>query len=335
MSFDFKNLINDYGDVSAEVAACRTSAALFDFSFMFSVRVSGRASLDVIAQITDRNFLDMGLGRIRYALSYNALGYLRSDLTVWKISADTFLVMSGLFEDIEDLMTCGQNNNDCHVEDLSEKIVIYAVQGPDSLKALNDLVDVERLSSLPYFGFAEFHINRLPCLIGRLGYTGERGFEIILPIENHSKVWKRLSNKARLCGFSAIDRLRIEAGFILFANEFQLPVSADDVSLRNFTQKTFSPPSYRLICFRAETDEKLDSWRPNQKITRPLPGYIAVTSACHQNVEGVSLGLGFVLANNDEGDRHFIDPLGRFSKLIEVHKPCYDTTKMRPRGNWA
>jgi hypothetical protein len=89
-------------------------------------------------------------------------------------------------------------------------------------------------------------------------------------MENHSQVWKSLSNKARLCGFSAIDRLRIEDGFILFANEFQLTVSADDVSLQNFTQKTFSPPSYRLICFRAETDEKLDSWRPSQEITPPL-----------------------------------------------------------------
>ena len=108
-------------------------------------------------------------------------------------------------------------------------------------------------------GFLSKSLNRLPCLIGRLGYTGERGFEIILPIENHSQVWKHLSNKAQLCGFSAIDRLRIEAGFILFANEFQLPVSADDVSLQNFTRKTFSPPSYRLISFRAETDEKLDS----------------------------------------------------------------------------
>jgi aminomethyltransferase len=68
------------------------------------------------------------------------------------------------------------------------------------LKALNDLVDVERLSSLPYFGFAEFHINRLPCLIGRLGYTGERGFEIILPIENNFQIWKNCQMSHNLVG---------------------------------------------------------------------------------------------------------------------------------------
>ena len=125
MSFHLKNLINDYGDVASEVASCRTSVALFDFSFMFTVRVCGRASLDVIAQITDRNLVDMGSGEIRYALSCSALGYLRSDLTVWKINTDTFLVMSGLYEDVKDLIAYGQSNNDCDIEDLSKKIVIY------------------------------------------------------------------------------------------------------------------------------------------------------------------------------------------------------------------
>ena len=128
--------------------------------------------------------------------------------------------MSGLCADIEDLIKYSQNKKDCYVEHLSEKITIYAIQGPEPLKVLNGLVEDKILPSIPYFSFAELNINKLPCLIGRLGYTGERGFEIILPAENGSQVWKSLSNKARLCGFSAMDRLRIEAGFIFFANEF-------------------------------------------------------------------------------------------------------------------
>ena len=70
----------------------------------------------------------------------NSVTY-RSDLTIWRVSADNFLVMSGLCADIEDLVKFSQNNQDCHVEDLSEKIIIYAVQRPESLKALNDLID--------------------------------------------------------------------------------------------------------------------------------------------------------------------------------------------------
>ena len=138
MSCDLKNLKSDYGNFLAEVTACRTSAALFDFSFMFSVQVFG---LDVIAQLTDGNLYNMKPGKIRYALSYSELGYLRSDLTIWRISLDNFLVMSSLCADIEDLIKYSQHDKDCYVEDLSEKITIYAVQGLESLKALNGLVN--------------------------------------------------------------------------------------------------------------------------------------------------------------------------------------------------
>ena len=335
MVFNSKNLISDYGNVFAEVNACRTSAALFDFSFMFVAKLSGKGALKVVAHITDRNFQSMPSGKIGYALSHSAQGFLRSDLTVWRVSADVFLIMTGLEEDIDGLIALGQNNKDCNVEDLSRKIAIYSVQGPASLGVLNKLVDDERLSSLPYFGFAEFNIDGLICFIGRLGYTGERGFEIILPIENDFQIWERLSNKARPCGFSAIDRLRIEAGFVLFANEFQLPVSAGDVSLQSFTQKISSPPSYRLVCFQAETDQKLDSWSPGSDISPPLPGCISVTSACHQNDERVGIGLGFVLINNDVRGGEYVDQQGVFGTIIEVKKPYYDTFKKRPRGDWV
>ena len=103
---------------------------------------------------------------IRYALSYTTLEYLRSNLAASKLSANNFLVMSGHFEDKTDIIACGQNNQDCHVEDLSEKTSIYAVQGLAPLKALDSLVDEERLSSLPFYGFAEFNFNGLPFLIG-------------------------------------------------------------------------------------------------------------------------------------------------------------------------
>ncbi len=334
MSFDVKNLIGDYGDIRGEVNACRTSAALFDFSFMFVAKVSGRAALDIIKQITDRNFGDMDSGKIRYALSYSSEGFLRSDLTIWKISTDTFFVMSGLGKDIDALISHSQNNKDCHVEDLTKKIAVYSIQGPESLKVLNGIVNDERLSSIPYFGCAEFNINELYCLIGRLGYTGERGFELVLPLENDSQIWRSLSKKARPCGFSAMDRLRIEAGFVLFANEFKLSVSAGDVSLEKFTAKNLSPPSYRLICFEAETDQALDSWSPGLDIFPPLPGCISVTSACHQTDERGGIGLGFILKNNNKRRQQYIDPLGRFTKIVEVKKPYYDTLKKRPRGSW-
>ena len=69
--------------------------------------------------------------------------------------------MSGLLDDIKDLITYDQTNKDFRVEDLSEQFIIYAVQGPGSLKVLDELIDDEILWSLSYFSSSEFHINRL------------------------------------------------------------------------------------------------------------------------------------------------------------------------------
>ena len=90
----------------------------------------------LLHKLTDRNLYDMEPGKIRYALSYSELGYLRSDLTIWRVSPDNFLVMSGLCADIEDLIKYSQNNKDCYVEDLSEKITHLCCSGATVVKSI-------------------------------------------------------------------------------------------------------------------------------------------------------------------------------------------------------
>ena len=71
----------------------------------------------------------------------------------------------------------------------------------------------------------------MPCVIGRLGYSGEPGFEIIVDVELQAQLWNELSGRARPAGFAATDILRIEAGLVLFANEFVVPVTPSEAGL--------------------------------------------------------------------------------------------------------
>jgi hypothetical protein len=109
-AFDPTLLVRDYGDVESEVAACREHAAVFDFSFMSVARVSGPNPLKVIAQLTDRDLGGLDDGRIRYALCRDSDGWLRSDLTIWKEAADSYLVVSGLGQDTLDLTALVQRD---------------------------------------------------------------------------------------------------------------------------------------------------------------------------------------------------------------------------------
>jgi glycine cleavage system aminomethyltransferase T len=334
--FDFDRLVRDYGDVDGEVAACRDRAALFDFSFVSIARVSGPRALDVIGCLTDRRLDDMPPGRMRYALRSDAGGRLRSDLTVWNEGAGAYLVMSGRRADVVDLAAlAAPAAGRAAVEDLHGARAILAVQGPGSLVALGGLIDPEGLAALPYFGFAGFDVAGASCLVGRLGFTGERGFEIIVPVDRRADLWERLSTRARPAGFAAADCLRIEAGLALFANEFRLPVTAAEVGLEAFTARRDSRIRHRLVCFRAETDARPVLWRPPAELAAPGPGAIAVTSACHSVLAEGTLGLGFVSAGAEGLDRPFRDPSGRFRDVRTVPRPYFEAARRRPRGPWG
>jgi aminomethyltransferase len=336
MAFDPSTLPRDYGDPEREARACRTDCALFDFSFVGRARLEGPGALDAIAQLTRRPLTGLMPGQIRYALRADSSGRLLSDLTVWKHGEVRYEVMSGRSEDIEDLIRAAGPG--CNVEDLSARTSIIALQGPDSLQALAGLTDTGALGQLSYFAFTPVAIVDVPCLVGRLGYTGEPGFEILLPRPAAPQIWALLARRARPAGFAAADMLRIEAGFVLFANEFCLPVTAREAGLERFAGACAATkaPEIALVCFQADTREKPVLWRPRTPPVRPTTsGTITVTSACHSLHAGGTLGLGYALRSDLTAGTPLFDPAGAFADIRLAPLPFFDRDKRRPRAPWA
>jgi glycine cleavage system aminomethyltransferase T len=321
--FDPKKLVQDYGDVVSEVEACRESSVVFDFSFMSVVRVTGTRVEEFFSQLTDRNLKDFKEGRIRYALCRDNHGWLRSDLTIWKESVDNFLVMSGLGTDLSDLA----NNFEIKYED----VVVYSVQGPEALFALSKITDIKLLKTLPYFGFTQQDVAGVKCYVGRLGYTGELGFEIVASSKDGRQLWRSLIKYVKPAGFVAANCLRIEAGFILFANEFKLPVTAEEAGLKAFSDNDLTHPRYRLVSFRAKKFGSQSICSNIYDVVAPVSGSISITSACHSNIAKGILGLGYVLFDEAIIGTYFIDPTGQYKDIQIVHNPFYDTKKIRPR----
>src|SRR5215510_1867885 len=320
MAFDPSMLRRDYGDPEREANACRTDCALFDFSFVNRARLEGPGALDAIAQLTRRPLTDLMPGQICYALRADSSGRLLSDLTLWKHGEVRYDVMSGRSEDIEDLIRAARPG--CEVEDLRARTSIIALQGPGSLQALAGLTDTGALARLGYFAFAPVGIADVPCLVGRLGYTGEPGFEILLPSTAAPQLWALLARRARPAGFAAADMLRIEAGFVLFANEFGLPVTAAELGLERFAPEPghervsgASERRVRLLCFRAACACEPVLWQPSPSGTPfpPPPGTIVVTSACRSILAGDVLGLGYALAAPSPAN--LVDAAGQFHDL--------------------
>lgn len=87
--------------------------------------------------------------------------------------------MSGRRQDIAELASACRDGTS--VQDLSGETAIFALQGPRSFDTLKGLADMAEIARLAYFTHCLASIAGIDCIVGRLGYTGELGLEIVLP----------------------------------------------------------------------------------------------------------------------------------------------------------
>jgi aminomethyltransferase len=326
-------LVRDYGDPQAEAIRCRADCALFDFSFVYRVRVSGRDVIRKVERFQPRVVSDMSIGQIRYSVKNDALGSVRSDLTLWRFGEDVFEIMSGCKDDIVELEAL--ETEGFKLDDLSETTAILALQGPATLEQLSAFTNVTELRQLAYFNFAQVEICGISCLVGRLGYSGEAGFELLVEQSHKNRLWALLTAKIAPAGFAAIDILRIEAGFFLFANECRVAPSIAELGLSALFEQGAPSPEIQLVAFAADSakDTELTLWQPkNAVIRRPYRGEIMVTSACFSPYCNGVLGLGFIILglNSDS----VTDPTNEFNNVKLCSLPLYDPHKQRPRRVW-
>jgi aminomethyltransferase len=331
--------IDHFGDPAGEAGACRSACALFDFSFLESARICGGTARQVVEAFTGRTLAKLSVGKIAYALRLGTAGEVLADLTIWRIDAETFEVMSGRREDIADL--AGYAGPGVAVSEVANRAT-FAVQGPASLDALRRLGTIDAVAALPYFGFTDASLDGIVCRVGRLGYAGEAGFEVICRRSDAERLWQTIARYARPAGFIALDMLRIEAGFVLFSNEFRLPATPAEAGLGKFYAAPQPLPKITLVSFVADADGLAWPWRPRGPCERPsTPGEVVVTSACESIVAGGILGLGYALGGHEaedgagaRPDASLRDPTGIFRNIRQTPLPYYDTAKRRPRLPW-
>jgi len=328
---DFKPIAH-FGDPAAEARACRTACALFDFSFLECAQIKGDGARQVLEAFAGRPLAALDIGKIAYALRVTPSGQAIADLTIWRTGADSYEIMSGRSEDIAYLLT---SPVPAILASALPDRATFALQGPASLDILRRLGRVDAIEPLPYFSFADATLGGVACRIGRLGYTGEAGFEMICSRGQSSELWQTLSSYARPAGFVAMDMLRIEAGFVLFSNEFRVPVTPQEAGLEKFYRsRPSTPPHITLISFRADADRLDWPWRPSRPPQRPAtPGEVVVTSACDSIVAGGILGLGYVLSDREPA-APLSDPTGIFRNMQQTSMPYYDPHKRQPRSAW-
>jgi len=313
---------SDYGDVGCEVDACFQRTALFDYSFLLRWTVSGSRAISSVSTLCGRDFSDMPIGAIRYALTTDDAGWLQSDLTIWRTGRHSLEIMSGLATDVN-LISDAIHKHDAVLTDMSDTTAVFALQGPLTGDILDTLHPDVPISTIRKFWFADTHLASIPCRVGRLGFTGLDGVEIVCEANKAQQLWDVVAALSQPAGFTAADQIRIQAGLPLFSQDFVPGVSASEVGLSHVRpmgkhSADLMDPRVRRVSFTATLRD--EAHFPQPIGIAPFPpkdGTIFVTSI--QRVVGHThvLGMGYIRFDQDLDS--FADPLGVFSD-ITAHK---------------
>ncbi|SIQ06669.1 glycine dehydrogenase (decarboxylating) alpha subunit /glycine dehydrogenase (decarboxylating) beta subunit [Alkalispirochaeta americana] len=213
----------------------RSSAGLFDISHMTRFVVTGADAGEKLDRLLTARVSALSSGSSTYGLLCDEEGGIIDDLFVYRRDEKTepsFLLVGNASRRAED--TAWLNRHLDSWEDHSDQTGMIALQGPRAEAILARFLPRTDIS-----GIARFGCHREgDLIIARTGYTGEDGFEIILPRDQAPSLWKDLLKTAgaagiRLlpAGLAARDSLRLEAGFPLYGQELTREITPVEARL--------------------------------------------------------------------------------------------------------
>ena len=228
-------LPNDYTKhgVINEYTACREKAVVIDLSALRKFEILGPDAEELMNYTLTRNVKKLSIGQVVYSSMCYDNGFMFDDGTLLKMSDHGFRWICGDEYAGEWLKEQAKKKNyKVRIKNSSDQISNISLQGPNSRKILEKFIwtppTQPKVSELQWFRFTICRVKELsgiPLLVSRTGYTGELGYEIWCHPSDAPKVWDVVMDAGKdegliPAGFGALDLLRIEAGLILFGNEF-------------------------------------------------------------------------------------------------------------------
>jgi aminomethyltransferase len=231
--------------IAGEHNAVRTSAGAFDVSHMGDLIVGGEGALDTVRRVFTNDFAGCTVGEAKYTHALDERGHIIDDPLVIRITENEFLCVPNAAATTKMLDWIGQNNLGGKVENHSGEVACVAVQGPKSAAIVSKIFGKGagklRIFHAGFFPMPEawkilkderpthgstFHKKlqqEMQVLVSRTGYTGEDGFEIIVPIRAGIQLWRQVLEPQNECapiGLGARDTLRMEMGYPLSGQDF-------------------------------------------------------------------------------------------------------------------
>ncbi|HZE02837.1 MAG TPA: glycine cleavage system aminomethyltransferase GcvT [Pseudonocardiaceae bacterium] len=217
------------GGVVAEHTAVREAVGVFDVTHLGKISVVGPGAAEFVNSCLTADLAKIVSGQALYTLCCAEDGGVVDDLIVYLVGPDEVFCVPNAGNTME----VGQRlaaaaPQPVRVLDQHQEYAVLAVQGPRSAELLAAVGLT--VAGLDYMAFADVEHDGTALRVGRTGYTGERGYELLPSWEHAPALWEALRAAAgplggRTCGLGARDTLRTEMGYPLHGQELSTDVT--------------------------------------------------------------------------------------------------------------
>ena len=225
----------DFHDI--EYSAIREAAAVIDTSPLYKYLVSGPDAARLLDRVFTRDIAKLQIDQVFYTPWCDDDGKVLDDGTVTRLGTQDYRVTSA--DPCYRWFLMNATSLDVEVSDVTEDLAALALQGRLSREVL-EAATGEDWAGVRYFRHRRTSIAGVDVSVTRTGYTGDRGYELWIPVAGAIAVWDRVFEAGEAygifpAGIRALDVARVEAGLILIDAEYTSAVHAIS------PEQTYSP----------------------------------------------------------------------------------------------
>ncbi|HZR46171.1 MAG TPA: glycine cleavage system aminomethyltransferase GcvT [Candidatus Manganitrophaceae bacterium] len=337
-----------YSGVTDEHQTVRKGVGLFDISHMGRFELSGKGAEAYLERITPGPVSKIHRGGAQYSMLLNEEGTILDDIYLYKRGVDRFFIIVNAANREKDFrwMTAHlPKGGETLLKDVSPETALLALQGPKSWEVLVQIIPFGK-TEIPLRNFIETELvpaRGAKALIARTGYTGEKGYELVIPADAAEKVWNALLEAGKTegikpIGLGARDTLRLEMAYPLYGHDMDETTTPLDADLERFIdlEKEFIGKE-RLVRQKGEgVRKKLIGFellvggvpREGHAIYSDQKEIGKVTSGNFSPSLRKGIGMGYVDRRYaEEGSEVLVDIRGKAAAALIVKKPFYKKKK--------
>lgn len=312
---------NWFARCGEECAAAAGAAAVFDLSSFAKYTVRGADACCFLNRVC-ANQVDVAVGKIVYTPWLNERGGIEADLTVTRLAADDYLVVSGAPSQTRDMAWLRRQRRDgerVEIVDMTSAYANIGVFGPKAVAVLRAAgAHGADEAGIPFGESREVEVGYALVRALRLSYAGEAGFELLLPTEFALNAYRAIVEAGRDYGLKnggmhAVDAMRMEKARRHFGDD----ITCEDTPLEAglgfavcwdkefigrealLAQKENAPLRKRLLQFKLSGGADAPLMFGEEPIRRDGKIVGGVTSGAYGHRLGASLALGY--AHCDDG----------------------------------